>query len=67
MPSPRSVRFSTTQRLNFPLISYADTGVMPAEISLFGQRASIYFLAREVILEGKLIVRPATMNTPSPW
>ena len=34
---------------------------------VFGQRAGIYFLAREVIWEGKLIVRPATMNTPSPW
>jgi hypothetical protein len=34
---------------------------------VFGQRAGIYFLAREVILEGKWIVRPATMNTPSPW
>jgi hypothetical protein len=35
--------------------------------SWFGRRAGIYFLAREVILEGKWIVRPATMNTPSPW
>jgi hypothetical protein len=33
---------------------------------VFGWRAGIYFPAREVILEGKLIVRPATMNTPSP-
>ena len=34
---------------------------------LFGRRTGIYSPAREVILEGKWNVRPATMNTPSPW
>ena len=31
------------------------------------RRADILFRAREVILEGRCSMRPATMNSPSPW
>jgi hypothetical protein len=28
---------------------------------------ALHFVRKEVFGEGSLIVRPATMNTPSPW